>query len=219
MSITTVYGSVPAEPEGLITTARELAKVFGRDAASDDILLLALTTWESPARDALANNGVTAETLRSVLHTGSSATTEALPYFSPGAMRARGWASGFAAAKGRPASSAEDLLLALLWDPMSNSSQVLWHSGIGREGIVSALADAGVEVPTSPIPAQQSVPMGPEEVPVPLNQLRRAQQVLESRLEPGKWRVRYSADMAYIVADSQVDLRSILADFLDSDEV
>jgi hypothetical protein len=61
----------------------------------------------------------------------------------------------FATTLGDGTITLEHVLMALLWDPVSASSQVLWRLGVSRERIVERLRDSGVPVPSSSLPPSE----------------------------------------------------------------
>lgn len=146
--------------DGACARALEL----GRDVVSDDLFLLALTGLDEaqPARRALELEGVDAQVLLAKIRTGGDRPADASTplTFSPAYYSFHGRAQGFAAALGTGKITPEDVLLAMLWDPVSSSSQILWGLGVDREQLVERLRDLDVAVPAAPLPAQQPVEYG-----------------------------------------------------------
>jgi hypothetical protein len=72
----------------------------------------------------------------------------------------QGRVEGFAAVLGHGMITPEHVLMGLLLDPMSISSQLLWRLGVRRELIAQQLRRSTVSVPARPTPAQNEFEMG-----------------------------------------------------------
>ncbi len=117
---------------------------------------------EQPARRALELEGLTAElVLEKIRARGDEAADQpdGLTY-SPACYLLLGRAQGFAAALGEGPMTPEHVLLALLWDPVSTSSQLLWRLGVDRGRVLGRLGDLGVAVPSAALPAQREIEWG-----------------------------------------------------------
>jgi len=195
-----------------------LAVELGRQVASDDLFLLALTRLgpDSPARQALDAAGVTAGVLLANIRAGGDgvpASGDGLTY-SPAYYGMRGRAEAFAAALGDGAITAEHVLLALLWDGDSHSSQLLWRLGASRERIVDELRAGGVSVPDAPLPRQREVEFG-EDVWFDRDQVQTVIDHLRLRLPPTTyWGFNYEGDRAYVSSEASVDLEALVAEAL-----
>jgi catechol 2,3-dioxygenase-like lactoylglutathione lyase family enzyme len=126
-----------------------------------------------------------------------------------------GRAVGLAVALGEDGTvSPEHVLLALLWDPISASSQILWKLGVARERVVDRLRDLGVRVPAAPLPAQFDVDLG-EQVWFDRDQTRTVLDHLRLHLPAGtQWGFNYDGDRAFAFTESSVDLEGLVAEAL-----
>jgi hypothetical protein len=158
------WGERPPLPREVLERVVSAARRLGRQVASDDLFLLAIAELpgDSAARQALEAEGVDAERLLAVIRTRGDGPPElegGLTY-APAYYSMQGRAEGFAAALGDGPMAPEHVLMALLWDPMSGSSQLLWRLGVTRERIVERLRDLGVSGPRAPLPAQREIEVG-----------------------------------------------------------
>lgn len=192
----------------------DIARSLRREVAGDDLFLLALAGLDParPARRALDAEGVTAERLRPrIVATGDeAAASPAGLTYSPAYYSMYGRAEAFAATLGDGTISPEHVLLALLWNPDSHSSQALWHFGVPRESVVGRLAGLGVAVPTAPLPTQREVDVG-QRAWIDRDQLRAVIDHLRLHVPPGThWAFNYEGDRAWVSAEAGVDLAAIV---------
>jgi hypothetical protein len=209
-----LIGSHPGLPPGLMGEVAELARGLGRQVAGDDLFLLALTKREEdpPARRALREEDVDDARVLDAMRTpgDSGFDSDTGVTFSPASYMLQGRAEGIAMVAGDGTITTEHVLLALLWDPVSASSQLLWRLGVSRERVVQRLASPGVLVPSGPLPPQREVERGErvwfdrEHVPAVLEQLR-------LHLPPEtSWGFNYEGDRAWAIAESSVDLATLV---------
>jgi hypothetical protein len=196
----------------------EIARELRRQVASDDLFLLALAELDaqSPARQALEAEGITGERLRAMVGTEGDGTAAAPEYltYSPAYYSLRGRVDAFAACLGDGEVTAEHVLLALLWDVDSFSSQILRQLGISARSIVDRLRRVGVAVPAARLPDHEDVDFG-EEVSFDRDQVARVIEHLRLRLPPAThWGFNYRGDRAYAVAEASVDLAALVAEAL-----
>jgi hypothetical protein len=190
------------------------ACALGRTVASDDLFLLALTELDDaqPARRALAAGGIDAERLMAHIKVegdGPLDRAQGLLY-APAYYLLLGRAQGFAATLGDGAITPEHVLLALLWDPASVSSSLVWRLGAGRERIVERLRDLGVPTPAATLPPQREIEWGPRvwfdraDVAAVIDHLRAV-------IPPGtRWGFNYEGHRAWAIAESSVDLDALV---------
>jgi hypothetical protein len=128
-----------------------------------------------------------------------------------------GRAQAFAAALGEDGTiTPEFVLLALLWDPMSHSSQALWKLGTAREGIVQHLAKSGVPTPLTPIPAQKEIEWG-KRVWIDREDMPRVLTYVSRHVGPQfVWGFNYEGEQAWVNAEASVDLEAIVREALGS---
>jgi hypothetical protein len=188
---------------------------LGRTVAGDDLFLLALTELDDdqPARLALAHESVDHDRLLSVIRTSGDHPPDSAQIltFSPAYYTVHGRAQGFAAVLGDGRITPEHLLLALIWDPASHSSYLLWRLGAGRERVVEHLGELGVPVPSAPLPPQREIEWGErvwfdraDTTPV-LDQIR-------LHVAPDiRWGFNYEDDRAWAVAEASVDLDALVS--------
>jgi catechol 2,3-dioxygenase-like lactoylglutathione lyase family enzyme len=196
----------------------DVAVQLGRQVASDDLFLLALARLGpgSLASQALEAAGVTADVLLGQIRTGGDgvpAHGDGL-FYSPAYYGMSGRAEAFAAALGDGPITPEHVLLALLWDGNSHSSQLLWHLGVSRDRIVDELRARGVRVPEAPLPPQREVEFG-EDVWFDRDQVQSVVDHLRLRLSPATyWGFNYEGDRAYVSSEASVDLEALVAEAL-----
>lgn len=196
----------------------EIAKELRRDLAGDELFLLALAELDppTPARLALEAEGVTAERLREYIRTEGDETAAPPDHLSyaPAYYSMIGRVDGFAASLGDGQATPEHVLLALLWEPRSSSSQILHGLGVSREAVVDRLRSLGVPVPTAPLPEYKAVQLG-DEVWFDRDQVETVITHLRLHLRPGAhWGFNYEGDRAYAVAEAGVDLEALVAEAL-----
>jgi Clp amino terminal domain, pathogenicity island component len=205
-----VWGRSPQIPGWILDAVAAHASQLGRTIISDDLFLLALTELDEAtrARRALAAAGVnTAAVLAEIRVAGDRSLPVQPPLqFAPASYTMHGRAEGFAVALGDGRITPEHILLAVLWDPMSHSSQLLWRLGVSRERIVDRLRELGVPVPGAPLPHQSEVEYG-ERVWFARDDVRRVLDHLRLHIPPGtQWRFNYEGDRAWARAEASVDL-------------
>lgn len=213
-----VTGNVPLMPRRLTQLAVERAIEHGWDVMGDAFLLLAMLELEpgQPARRALEAEGMTGERLANEIHAYGDASAEKPRgvTYSPASYIVQGRAQGFAAALGDGAITPEHVLLALLWDPTSMSSYVLWRLDVARDRLLARLRDDGVAVPSAALPPQREIEWGPKvwfdrrHVTIVLDHVR-------LHLSPETtWGFNYENDRAWVVAEASVDLQALVKDSL-----
>jgi ATP-dependent Clp protease ATP-binding subunit ClpA len=149
----------------------EHARRMGYTVATDDLFLLAVAELPegTRARHVLASEEIQGEHL--AIHISSRARpmpegTKGL-LFPPAFNSMAGRAEAFAASLGDGPITPEHVLIALIWDPGSGSSQLLWQLGVSRESIIDGLRSHGVAVPLAPIPPQVVVRDGRKDLDGP----------------------------------------------------
>ncbi len=202
---------MPARIHDLV---RVRAQELGREVASDDLFLLALTELDAsdPARRALAAEHITAERLVAEIRTWGDRPVDAPAglTFAPAYYSMQGRAQGFAAALGDGRIRSEHLLVAVIWDPMSHSSHLLWRLGIKREAIVERLGELGASVPAAPLPLQQTIEYG-ERVWFERRQVSQVLEHLRLHLPPGTiCGFNYEGDRAWAHAEASVDAERLI---------
>jgi hypothetical protein len=210
-----VWGRCPELPVRVLDGVHRHACALGRTVASDDLFLLAMTELDDaqPARRALARCGIDSERLMPQIKVEGDGRLDPGQglHFAPAYYLLLGRAQGFAATLGDGAITPEHVLLALLWDPGSVSSFLVWRLGTRRERIVERLQDLGVPTPPSALPRQREVDWGPRvwfdrvDVPFVINHLR-------ARIPPGtRWGFNYEGHRAWAIAESSVDLDALVS--------
>lgn len=212
--VRTPWGESPQLPRDVLAGVMRKARQFGRRVAGDDLFLLALSELpgDSPASRALQAERADAARLQSGIRTtgDGQSTVDADLTFSPATYQMHGRAQGFAATLGDGTITPEHVLLALLWDPMSASCQLLWRLGVRRERVVERLHGLGVAVPNAPLPPQREVTLG-EQARFPRADVRAVVDHLRLNIPPGTaWGFNYEGDDAWAVADITVDLRRLV---------
>jgi hypothetical protein len=213
-------------PRNLLLAALQHASRLGRKVLTDDLLLLAIAELPdgSPARRALEAESVDFSRIRSVIserQSGASeiegATKGGRIHLPPAYNGIEGRAQAFAAALGEDGTiTPEFVLLALLWDPMSQSSQALWKLGTGREGIVQNLRKSGVPTPLTPIPAQREIEWG-ERVWIDREDIPKVLTYVSRHVNPEfVWGFNYEGEQAWVNAEASVDLEAIVRKALGS---
>jgi hypothetical protein len=213
-----VWGESPKMPRDLLDVVFSTARRLGRQVASDDLFLLALTELpgDSAARQALEAEGVDGERLLEEIRTGGDGppAREGGLTFAPAFYSMEGRAQAFAATLGDGTITPEHVLMALLWDPTGASSQLLWRLEVSRERILQRLRDSGVPVPRSPVPPQRVVEVGDrvwferEDVRVVLDHLR-------LNIPPGtRWGFKYEGERAWVHAEMSVNLQALVEEAL-----
>jgi hypothetical protein len=202
---------VPARIHDLV---RIRAQDLGREVASDDLFLLALTGLDEDdvARRALAAEEITAERLLPEIRTSGDGPVDAPAglTFAPAYYSMEGRAQGLTAALADGRIGSEHLLVAVIWDPMSHSSHILWRLGIKREAVVERLREFGAPVPAAPLPSQQTIEYG-ERVWFERRQVSQVLDHLRLHLAPGTvWGFNYEGDRAWTHAEASVDMERLI---------
>lgn len=180
----------------------------------DDLLLLALLELDADelARRALESEGITHERLLDHMRvSGDEPPDEQRGVtYSPATYTMQGRAEGFAATLGDGPIRPEHVLIALLWDPVSTSSQSLWKLGVSRDDVIGHLREFGVPVPSTPLPPQREIDwcervwFSREQVKVVLDHVR-------LHLSPETtWGFNYEDDRAWVIAESSVELQALV---------
>lgn len=207
-------GEAPQLPREIHSLVASIAQRLGRDVASDELFLLALLELpdDVPARSALEAEGVTEDQALTEVRTDGDKASDTLQglLFPPAFNALLGRAQAFAASLGDGAITPEHVLLALIWDPTSGSSQLLWRLGVQREQIVDRLARGGIPTPEAPIPKQREIEMG-EQVWFDRSDVSKVLQGLGRRIHPGThWGFNYEGDRAWVWAEAHVDLTALV---------
>jgi ATP-dependent Clp protease ATP-binding subunit ClpA len=155
--------------------------------ASDDLFLLAVAELRegTPARDVLESKGISVERLATEI------SSRALPMpaessglmFAPAYNSMAGRAEAFAASLGDGPISPEHVLMALIWDPSSLSSQLLWRLRVSRENIIRRAPLTRRGRPTHVDPASGRGRNGREDMDRP-EEVQRVITELPKRLSP-----------------------------------
>lgn len=190
------------------------ARQLGREVASDDLFLLALTKLEEtqPACRALALENLDSERLLAEIRSGADRPSSDWGglTLSPACYAMYGRAEGLAASLGDGTIAPEHVLLALIWDPMSSSSHLLWRLGVSRQRIIERLRDLGVQVPEAPLPPQREIQWG-ERVWFDRADVPRVLEHLLRHIPPGtEWGWNYEGDRAWAHAETRVDLEALV---------
>ena len=206
---------LPAPVEKTVT---DLGVELHRQVLGDELFLVALTRLDadSASRQALEAAGVTADVLLDRIRTrgdGGTSTKLGMTY-APAYYLMHGRADAFAASLGDGRITPEHVLLALLWDAGSTSSQMLWGLGVSREALVEGLRLRGVAVPAAPLPAQHEVDYG-ERVWFDRDQVQKVIDHLRESLPPRtRWGFNYAGDRAWAFTEASVDLEALVAEAL-----
>jgi hypothetical protein len=211
--VRSVWGEHPQLPAPVLARVAQYASELGRDVASDDLFLLALAGLDEtcPARQALNDAGVDPDRLSAQIRKPGDAPGDARGLvFPPSFYWMNGRADGFAATLGDGTITPEHVLLALIWDPTSMASTLLWGMGVSRGQIVESLAALGVAIPTASVPAQRELEMG-ERVWFDRDQLRRVIDHVGRHLPPGtRWGFNFDSDRAWAWAEADIDLDALV---------
>lgn len=218
VAVKSVWGDYPRLPRRLEDALAAHARQLGRMVASDDLLLLAMTELDEtqPARRALEAEGVDAERLLAAIRVGGDGAPETPTglRYSPAYYSVQGRAQGFAAALGDGRITAEHVLLAVLWDPVSHSSQLLWRLGLSRERLVEQLHELAVPVPSAPLPPQSEIEWG-ERVWFERRDVGRVLDHVRLHIHPAtRWGFNYAGERAWVHAEASVDLDALVTQAL-----
>ncbi|MDP9227238.1 MAG: hypothetical protein M3P18_25995 [Actinomycetota bacterium] len=205
-------------PRAIFRGVSKHARRMGYTVASDDLFLLAVAELPdgTPAREVLESEGIVAERLATEISSRAlPMPAESRALLFPSAYNSMaGRAEAFAASLGDGTITPEHVLVALIWDPSSLSSHLLWRLSVKREDIIDKLRSRGVAVPRASIPPQVEVEMG-ERIWIDRDDL---QQVLAGlHLPPdAHFGFNYEVDRAWVIAEVSVDLRSLVDGILAS---
>jgi hypothetical protein len=143
---------------------------------------------------------------------GDGALDPAQPMtYAPAYYLLKGRAQGFAATLADGRITPEHVLLALLWDPASNSSYLVWRLGGSRERIVEHLRDLGIPTPAAALPSQREVEWGPR-VRFDRADVRAVVDHLRAHIAPGtRWAFNYEGTGAWAIAEAAVDLDAMVS--------
>jgi hypothetical protein len=207
-------------PSTIFRGVTEHARRMGYPVASDDLFLLAVAELAegTTSREVLESVGINAERLATEI----SSIAQPMPaesnglLFPPAFNSMAGRAEAFAASLGHGPISPEHVLMALIWDPSSQASQLLWRLGVSREDIIDRLRSRGVVVPHTSIPPQVEVEMG-ERIWIDRDDVQHLIAELPKRLPPdAHFGFNYEDDRAWVVAEASIDLRSLVDSILAS---
>jgi Clp amino terminal domain, pathogenicity island component len=211
--VKSVSGEKPQLPRTVLERVVAHARQLGRDVASDDLFLLALTELDEtlPARQALALENVDAARLLAEIRTSADRPgSERGLTFSPASYAMHGRAEGFAASLGDGKIAPEHVLLAVIWDPTSRSSHMLWRLGVSRERIIERLRELGAQVPEAPLLPQREIEWG-ERVWFGRGDVRRVLDQLRLHIPPGtEWGFNYEGDRAWAHAEAHIDVEALV---------
>jgi hypothetical protein len=206
-------------PKAIFRGVIEHARRLGYAVATDDLFLLAVAELPrgTPAREVLGALGVSADRLRNESFPTSREPAEREGLLFPPAYNAlAGRAEAFAASLGSGPISPEHVLIALIWDPTSLSSQLLWRLGLSREDIIEGLRSRGVAVPRAKLPPQREIDIG-KRVWLDRDQLQRVISEVPKKLPlEAHFGFNYEGERAWVVAEASVDLRSLVEEALAS---
>jgi hypothetical protein len=191
------------------------ARALGRTVADDDLFLVALTCLDEgrPVRRALAAERIDARRLLALIKVSGDAPLDppAALTFAPAYYTLQGRAQGFAAALGDGEITPEHVLLALVWDPGSRSSYLLWRLGASPQRIIERLRDLGIPTPAAPLPRQREVEWGGR-VWFDRADVRRIVDHLRTHIPPGTlWGFNYEGHRAWAIAETSVELDSLVS--------
>jgi ATP-dependent Clp protease ATP-binding subunit ClpA len=215
-----LWGQLPQQPRGLLAGVATQARRLGRRVAGDDLFLLALSGLpdDSPARRVLEAEGLDSARIEEQIRTGGDqeAEGEGRVTFAPAFYSMKGRAEGFAAALGDGTITPEHVLMALVWDPMTFSSQLVSRMGATRQRIIDRLQEMGVPVPTAPLPAQREIEHG-ELVWIEREQAQTVVAYVARHIPPDTvWGFNYEGQRAWISAEPHVDLQHLVEEGLAS---
>jgi hypothetical protein len=214
MGRTGLWGESPQLPRELVAGVTRHARDLGRYVAGDDLFLLAVCELPSdtPARRALQEENVdTAQLLPKVRTSGDTRPDNAIGVtFSPATYLMHGRAQGFAAVLGDGAITPEHVLLALLWDPVSASSSLLWQLGVDRARVVDRLGALNVPVPKASLPSHREITWG-ERVWFAREDVSAVLEHLRLNIPPGApWGFNYEGEQAWAAAEASVDVERLV---------
>lgn len=186
--------------------------------------LLAVLAEPSVATDVMAEHGVTHEGVASRLARIKSVNGRRIRYLeskgitaNPRAHDVSGWASGFAAAAGRHDPTAEDWLLAAMYEGGGVVWSVLDEFGVSAAAVVDAMRRRGIRTPDFN-PTVDRPWQSHHEVEVAKPEWHSVAEVLNDRFPPGsslRWGFNSRPDRpgkVQFVAEVGIDLEAIVAE-------
>jgi hypothetical protein len=204
-------------PREIVKRVAEHATSLGSYVGSDDLFLLALAEYPEGvvARDVLVAHGLDAERIETEIaprHAREASRIEQRSWIAlpPAFNGMYGRAEAFAATLGSGPIEPEHVLLALLWEPHSSSSQLMRRLGIERQAILDSVRARGVPIPTAPLPGRDAVGIG-EAVWFDRDDVMRVVLEVPKMLPPDahfSWNV--DGDRAWAATSADVDLRAII---------
>jgi Clp amino terminal domain, pathogenicity island component len=211
---TALWGESPQLPREVVARVTRHARELGRHVAGDDLFLLAVCELpgDPPARRALEEEDVdAAHVLPRVQTSGDARPDNAIGVtFSPATYLMHGRAQGFAAVLGDGVITPEHVLLALVWDPVSASSTLLWQLGVDRGRVVDRLAALHVPVPKASLPSHREVTWG-ERVWFGREDVSAVLEHLRLNISPGApWGFNYEGKQAWAAAEAGVDVERLV---------
>lgn len=210
-----LWGESPQLPRDLVESVTRHPRKLGRHVAGDNLFLLALCDLpgNTAARRALQEEDVIAPRLLPKVRTSGDDRPDKESgsiTFSPATYLMHGRAQGFAAALGDGAITPEHVLLALLWDPTSASSYLLWQLGVDRARIVNRLAAHKVPIPKASLPSHREITWGKREW-FAREDAGAVIEHLRLNITPGTpWGFDYEGEKAWAVAEASVDMRKLV---------
>lgn len=201
-------------PRAVSERAAQHAVELRRDVMGDAFLLLALLELDGaqPARRALEAEGITRDRVLEWVRVSGDVSDDEPDgvTYSPAAYTFQGRAEAFAAALGDGEITPEHVLLALLWDPVSGSSQAVWKLGSSRERVLDRLRDDGVALPQTSLPAQREIDWG-ERVWFDRDKVSTVLERVRLHVSPETtWGFNYEDDRAWVITESCVDLQALV---------
>jgi hypothetical protein len=212
--VTSITGRSRRLPRALTERAAQHASELGRDVMGDPFLLLALLELDpaQPGRRALEAEGVTRDRVLEWIRVRGDRADDP-PWgvtYSPAAYIMLGRAQAFAAALGDGSIAPEHVLLALLWDPVSGSSQALWKLGASRERVLDRLREDDVALPHASLPAQREIDWG-ERVWFDRENVSTVLERVRLQVSPETtWGFNYEDERAWVIAESCIDLQALV---------
>jgi hypothetical protein len=212
--VRSVIGDLPPMPGRLLKAATAHAFRLRRAVMGDEFFLVGALQLDAqqPARRALESEGLNAKRLLGEIRASgddSAAAPDWLTY-SPACYLLLGRAQGFAAVLGEGPMTPEHVLLAVLWDPGSTSSHLLWRLGVDRGRVLERLRDLGVAVPSTALPPQREIEWG-EQVWFDRDKVNSVLDHVRLHFPPDtRWGFNYENDRAWVRAEASVELRALV---------
>jgi len=208
----------------VIREAFEEARRQRRNWLGPEHYLLAVLAEPSPATEAMAELGVTYDRLAPRLAEVRTVNGRRTRYFAsryvttnPASHQVRGWATGFAAARGRESPSPEDWLLAVVYGDHGTTMSALHEFGVSAADVVDALRRRRVETPDFQ-PEEYRPWRGHRTVEVARSEWQAVVDVLGEKHPPGsEWRWGFNSrrdrpGRIQFMAEDGLDLESIVAE-------